>query len=120
MKTLLLIVVLLLGGMPALYARFKRVLSEGSNPQEDDATQRYGSAEGRDDIFDFDNVDVEETVPTQQGYFTYEAPEAKTSVSASPVMQSVVENEQPQTIFDLRQAVIYQTLLNNRYLNLEK
>ena len=82
--------------------------------------------EDKDDgFFDFDNVENEEAVAEPQPYFTYEAPEAdvapKTVHKPAPAQPTYMKQETTvyEPAFDLRQAVIYQTLLNNKYINAE-
>ena len=122
MKTLLLILVLLLGGASSLYARFKRTVVEDVNPSGGEEGQNYVSSEAERDFFDFDDIEAEDAVPEQPAYFTYEGPVSE--VKRDPVEAPIQQEESPMAIrpvFDLRQAVVYQTLLNNRYItNLEK
>ena len=121
MKTILLILVLLFGGMSTLYARFKRTLAEDGDPSDGSETQSYGRGTAERDFFDFDNDEAEEVnVQAQPEYFTYENPDVDVKHAPVAVQQEEPEMQmRPQ--FDLRQAVIYQTLLNNRYItNLEK
>lgn len=121
MKTLLLILVLLFGGASSLYARFKRTLAEDGNAADGSGSSDYDGGSAERDFFDFDGIEAEEAVPAQPTYFTYEdsAFEMKTeSVGASIQQEEVPVALRPA--FDLRQAVIYQTLLDNRYItNLE-
>ena len=121
MKTWLIIMIVLFGGVSALYRRLKKAFPEGGNPQDSVEPQSFvgGEAEDSDDFFDFADGEAEETVAPQPAYFTYESPEAEihTEVRPAPVVE--VAEEMPRPQFDLRQAVIYQTLLNNRYINLQ-
>ncbi len=119
MKTALLIIVLLLGGFSSLYSRFKRTLAEDGNPSDGTETQSFGSAETDDELFSFGDAEAEEANITQQeGYFTYESPEAGAKVEPVENVKQT-ESVQVQTdrpAFDLRQAVVYQTLLCNPYI----
>ncbi len=119
MKTALLILVLILGGASSLYARFKRTLAEDGNAADGSETQSYAGEEAGDDFFDLDRFELEndETAPAKPDeYFTYEAP--KVEVKTKPVeVKGADDSVQPVLqVFDLRQAVVYQTLLNNPYI----
>ena len=107
-----------------LFARFKRTLAETGDSAGD--TARTENDEDKDDgFFDFDNVETEEAVAQPQPYFTYEAPEAEVALKAmpkqAPARPKPVQQEAKvyEPAFDLRQAVVYQTLLNNKYINAE-
>ena len=101
--------------MIALYSKFKRVLAEQEGWQDEQSSERHD--EETNDFFSFED-EGEKVVVEQPSYFTYEAPDAE---QAQPrpfkanVQPAFVE-ENPQTGFDLRQAVIYQTILNNNYI----
>ena len=116
MKTTLLILAVLFGVMPMLFARFKRAMAENGSIRGGAAESEENSDAADGDIFNFEN-EAEDAVE-QQPYFTYEAPEAETA-PVQPVRAMLTEEQPQQQRFDLRQAVIYQTLLNNRYINLE-
>ena len=118
------IVLLAVSFVLPLFARFKRTLAETGDTAGD--TARTAGDESTDDgFFDFDNVESEEAVGQPQPYFTYEAPEAevapKTVRRQAPSVHKPVQQEAPvyEPAFDLRQAVIYQTILNNKYINAE-
>lgn len=131
MKTALLIIVLLLGGFSSLYSRFKRTLAEDGNPSDGTETQSFGSAETDDDLFSFGEAETDDelfsfgdaeaeeaNITQQEGYFTYETPEAGAKVEPVENVKQT-ESVQVQTdrpAFDLRQAVVYQTLLCNPYI----
>ena len=67
--------------------------------------------------FDEENA-AEEPAHEQSQYFTYETitPEDRKGRKAARMVE-VPEEEQREAAFDLRQAVIYQTVLNNPYIN---
>ena len=107
-----------------LFGKFKRTMAETGSSAGD--TEWQQSDEQKDDgFFDFDNVEAEETVAQPQTYFTYEAPEApvapKSAKKTATARPKPVQQETPvyEPTFDLRQAVIYQTLLNNKYISAE-
>ena len=79
-------------------------------------SQSFSSGETGGDFFDFDSIGAEEAIPTQREYFSYE--DAVAGEEVRPV-EKVMQEEPAQVLrpaFDLRQAVIYQTLLNNQYI----
>ena len=117
-------ILVMAGFVLPLFARFKRTMAEAADSVGD--TAHMEDDEDKDDgFFDFDNVENEEAVAEPQPYFTYEAPEAdvapKTVRKQAPTRPMSVQQEVPvyEPAFDLRQAVIYQTLLNNKYINAE-
>ena len=107
-----------------LFARFKRTMAETADSVGDTAHME-DDKDNDDGFFDFDNVESGEAVAEPQPYFTYEAPEVdvapKTVRKPAPARPTPVQQEIPvyEPAFDLRQAVIYQTLLNNKYINAE-
>ena len=116
------IILVMAGFVLPLFARFKRTMAEATDSVGD--TAHMEDDENKDDgFFDFDNVENEEAVAEPQPYFTYETLEAdvapKTAHKQAPVRPTSVQQEAPvnEPAFDLRQAVIYQTLLNNKYIN---
>ena len=118
------IILLMAGFVLPLFARFKRTLAETGNSAS--GTAHMEDEEDKDDsFFDFDNVETEEAVAQPQPYFTYEAPEAdvtpKTVLKQAPARPKPVQQDSKvyESAFDLRQAVIYQTVLNNKYINAE-
>ena len=115
MKTLLFILAVLFGVMPMLYARFKRIVAESGDTQYSDEPEDYDGGMAEDSFFNFGETEVEES-PVQQPYFTYETPGADFATTVSK-REAPAAMEEPAATpqFDLRQAVIYQTLLNNRY-----
>ncbi len=101
--------------MIALYSKFKRALDEQGGWQDEQSTERPD--EEINDFFSFED-EGEKVVVEQPSYFTYEAPEVA-QAQPSPFkasMQPAMVEETPQTGFDLRQAIIYQTILNNNYI----
>lgn len=110
MKYLLLILFVAISFVPSMLARAKRRAVEAT------AVDDEPSYDGQDDsFFDFDEPEVE--TEKQPSYFTYEASEVETK-TAEPIVQAAVPVEEPvRPTFDLRQAVIYQTLLTNNYIN---
>ena len=114
MKSLLLILFVLLGGMSALYTRFKRVLAESEGRQDEN---EYEPQPCYENPF-VDEDECECAAARQEEYFTYETadePMAENEEASVPVMS--LEEPVPQFAFDLRQAVVYQAVLNNRYIN---
>ena len=101
--------------MIALYSKFKRVLAEQEGWQDEQSSERPD--EETNDFFSFED-EGEKVVVEQPSYFTYEAPDAEqTQLRPSKAnVQPAIMEETPQTGFDLRQAVIYQTILNNNYI----
>ena len=123
MKGLWIILVMASFVLP-LFAHFKRTMAETTDSVGD--TAHMEDDEDKDGgFFDFDNVENEEAVAEPQAYFTYEAPE--TEVAPQTVRRQAQARPRPvqqevkvyEPVFDLRQAVIYQTLLNNKYINAE-
>lgn len=101
--------------MIALYSKFKRVLAEQEGWQ--DAQSEKRPDEDTNDFFSFED-EGEKVVVEQPSYFTYEAPVAE-QAQPRPFKankQPVFVEETAQMGFDLRQAVIYQTILNNNYI----
>ena len=118
------IILVMAGFVLPLFARFKRTMAETTDSVGD--TAHMEDDEDKDDgFFDFDNVETEEAVAQPQPYFTYEAPEAdvtpKTVLKQAPARPKPVQQDAKvyESAFDLRQAVIYQTVLNNKYINAE-
>ena len=118
------IILLMAGFVLPLFARFKRTMAETGDSVS--GTAHVEDEEDKDDsFFDFDNVETEEAVAQPQPYFTYEAPEAEvapqTVLKQAPACPKPVQQEAKvyEPAFDLRKAVIYQTLLNNKYINAE-
>lgn len=120
MKSLLFILVMVFGGMSLLYARFKRFVQE-----EGVHSESYSNVDGdgdtaNDDFFSFDTIETEEIVDSKPEYFSYETLEMPTEDKQKiETIVPVVEEESPRFMFDLRQAVVYHALLDNRYINLE-
>ena len=112
MKLTLLILFIAISLMPSLFSYMKKGMA-GKPMMETD---------GEDDdngFFGFDEENVAmEPEHVQPQYFTYEtlSSEDGNRREDTPVMEESVE-EQRVPAFDLRQAVIYQTVLNNQYIN---
>lgn len=120
MKSLLFILVMVFGGMSLLYARFKHFVQEESDHSEAYSNMNGDGATENDDFFSFDANETEEVVNSKPEYFSYETLEIPTEDKQKiETVVPVVEEELPRFMFDLRQAVVYQALLNNRYINLE-
>ena len=100
--------------MFSLYRRFKRSIA-------DSATEVTDEAYDNQDIYEDTDFEHEEPAASSNPYFSYEyeTPAAKSTPKPQP--ETV---QQPQTPlatgwngFDLKQAVIYQTVLNNHYID---
>ncbi len=119
MKGVLITLVIVGYAVLSLYKRFKRTLAEETTSVAGD-TMEYEDVETSEES----NFSFEESAPSNNPYFSYEyeapAPSAKTESSkSSEVINCSV---QPQSVFDwngfnLRQAVVYQTILNNHYID---
>lgn len=112
MKTILIILFVAISLMGSLYKRFKRLTAEAEN-ESMESEQTY------------DEVDDTVDEPSMQSapYFSYEFDiPAEKPVERAKKPQPVA-NVQPvaaverNNIFDLRQAVIYQTVLCNPYID---
>ena len=98
----------------SMYSKFKKAIAEQSVLVDDSA----GEMQEDDDLFS-----EEEPVSMEENpYFTYEAESVETPVCSRPrvkpqpvVVAAAEENVRPQ--FDLRQAVIGQMILSNKYIN---
>lgn len=118
------IILVMAGIVLPLFGKFKRTMAE-TGSSADDTEWQQSDEQNDDGFFDFDKVEAEETVAQPQPYFTYEAPEApvtpKAAKKATKACPKPVQQETPayEPAFDLRQAVIYQTLLNNKYISAE-
>lgn len=111
------------GLIPTLMAGAKKAAaSRGVGTDNSDEFSEADDNEA-DDFFSFDEDEPKQTVAQQPGYFTYEDPNVDISSVKPAVQQPVVipavEEQPAASAFDLRQAVIYQTLLNNKYINAE-
>ena len=116
MKIMLLILFVALGSMSALYRRFKRVLDESGDVDGGSEQQSFGGIDVESEPTGYGDFEYEEPVVQKTPYFTYEAPEVNVP-KAKPVVEPVIVEERPQhKSFDLRQALIYQTILNNPYI----
>lgn len=111
MSTVFLTLLVVASIMLSLYSRFKKVLAEQEGMQEEAAYAAPAEAENE-----------------EQEYFTYETLESLDSndfPTAEPVCRPAVAAETVAPLveepvasgFDLRRAVIYQTILNNRNIN---
>ncbi len=111
------IIMLLVAGsfLWSLYKRFKRTLAETAS---DDMTENQPSSGHYDET-------VEESDLSSSPYFSYEydiPADQKTETvkgtqrPSAPKPQPVMATERSMA-FDIRQAVIYQTILNNPYLD---
>ena len=118
MKAIWFILIVALSFLPSLLATAKKSRMASAPVLDDEEESSDGSED--DGFFSFD--DEEPEVVEQSPYVAYEAPQPEVQRTPKPAPASVqVEPEELQTrpAFDLRQAVIYQTLLNNRYINAE-
>ena len=112
MKWIWLIVFVALTFIPSLAASKKRAQAAAAVNDDSDREDM------EDSFFNFDEVEAEEAAPAPEPYFTYEAPQAEVE-HVAPV-STVVATEEPATpAFDLRSAIIYQTVLSNKYISLE-
>ena len=118
MNTFWLILLVAVTLLPTLLAGAKKARASRAAAYDEVAD---GAEESNDDSFF--NFDTEEQREVEQpSYFTYEAPEPEVRRAPKPAqapVRTVVEEPQPRPAFDLRQAVIYQTVLDNRYINAE-
>ncbi len=118
-----LILLVAFGLMPTLLAGAKKAAaSRGIGADDSDEHMEADDSED-DSFFSFDEDETEKAAAQQPNYFTYEdlntdVPTVRPKAQRTVVMP--VEEERPTSpAFDLRQAVIYQTLLNNKYINAE-
>ena len=112
MKWIWLIVLLVFTFIPSLVTLKKRTQAAAAFDAGSD------SEDTEDSFFNFDDVEAEEAAPAQAPYFTYEAPQAEVDPVALVSTVAAVE-EQTRPAFDLRSAIIYQTVLTNKYISLE-
>jgi hypothetical protein len=112
MKTILIILFVAISLMGSLYKRFKRLTVETENESME-----------HEQTFDEADDKVDEPSMQSASYFSYEYDiPAEKPVMKEKKPQPVV-NEQPvavferNNVFDLRQAVIYQTVLCNPYID---
>ncbi len=113
MKWVLIILFVALSFIPSLMARKRTAVAA------DDAQDAYDggsdSDSQEDDFFNFGETEAEEVAPDPEPYFTYEAPQTK----VDPVVEvaTVASQEEHATpAFDLRSAIVYQTVLTNKYI----
>ena len=99
--------------MLSLYRRFKRTLDNSAQ------TDTVGD-EAYDDQVDHDEPSFayEESAEPSSPYFSYEYETTEPVVKKAPIVepQLQVDTAPQRNRFDLRQAVIYQTVLNNHYI----
>lgn len=114
MNTFWLILLVAVTLLPTLLSGAKKARANRAASYDEAADS--GEETMNDDFFGFDTEEAESV--EQPSYFTYEAPDAEVQHAPKPA-QPVLEEQQPRPAFDLRQAVIYQTVLNNRYINAE-
>jgi hypothetical protein len=112
MKWIWLIVFLAFSFIPSLMARKKNAAASAAYGDDSD------SEETEDNFFNFDEVEAEEAAPAPEPYFTYEAPQAEVD-HVAPVAATIVEEPATTPAFDLRQAIVFQTILTNKYISLE-
>ena len=113
--TIVLIIAGFGGGLVKLFGSKNQVDSE-----ESAQPASYPAWEAEADDFE---EEIEE-VPEENPYFTYEMPEqtyapAAASVPHEPMAPAVPEAVQANEAFDLRKAIIYQTILQNNYSHFE-
>ena len=121
MKITWLILLVAFTFLPTLLAGAKKA-RVGRSIEADSVDAESDEEDMDDGFFSFDAEESAEEAVEEPSYFTYEAPEPEkkeTSSQAPAPVQVVVEEPLQRTVFDLRQAVIYQTVLNNRYINAE-
>ncbi len=114
MKFTLIMLFVALSFVGSLYKRFKRTIAETADADRQDDMQ-----------FDEQEPVFEQESTQENPYFSYEY-EQPTSPSPAPVQVKkqrvaaaplfVTASEQPSD-FDLRQAVVFQTILNNPYID---
>ena len=117
MKWIWIIVFVAFTFLPSLMARKKRLLdaAAGTHDAYDNGSE---NEDVEDSFFNFDDVEAEEAAPASEPYFTYEAPQAEVE-HVAPVSTVVATEEPAMPAFDLRSAIIYQTVLTNKYIALE-
>lgn len=119
MKITWLILLVALTFLPTLMAGAKKARA-GRYNEADGGDVDSADGDMDDGFFSFDEDKSMEEAVEEPSYFTYETlePEVKTASKQDPApVQAAVEEPQQRPVFDLRQAVIYQTVLNNRYIN---
>jgi len=121
MKTFLIIMLAVLW---VGYKAYKGVRKTFADPEETVGTPTFShdeTAEEPENPFVYEYEEEPSTFEEEEkaaGYYTYETTEAPAAQPETPRVAAMVaevpevESEQP---FDLRQAVIYQTILHNKY-----
>ncbi len=113
MKLTLLIIFIAISILPSLLAYMKRGMVKETVVPEMEGEEKDNGFFG----FDEENA-AEEPAHEQSQYFTYETITSEDRKGRKAArMVEVPEEEQREAAFDLRQAVIYQTVLNNPYIN---
>lgn len=116
MNWLWIIALVLITFVPSLAAR-KKVAQAAANDMQD-AYGDSGESDDQEDVFfNFGDTEAEEVAPEPKPYFTYEAPQAEVNHVDQVVVAPVEESAAPA--FDLRRAIIYQTVLTNKYTSNE-
>lgn len=117
MNWIWLIVFVALSFLPSLLSGKKRVQTSVADTQDAYGNSGVGE-EMEDGFFGFDDSETEEAAPESEPYFTYEAPQAEFE-HVEPVSTVVVSEESAMPKFDLRSAIIYQTVLTNKYIAMD-
>ena len=117
MKITWLILIVALTFLPTLLAgakkaRVGRVIETDNDDSDNDEDTND------DGFFSLDDEEPAEEAVKEPSYFTYETLEPETKQAPAPV-QVAVEEPLQRPVFDLRQAIICQTVLDNRYINAE-
>ena len=114
MKLIWLIVFIALSFLPMIFGKKKAQNIASANEAEDES----GEEMQEDSFFNFGETEAEEVVaPEPNTYFTYEDPKVEVSHESQEV--SAVTEETQMPAFDLRSAIVYQTVLTNKYTSLE-
>ena len=116
MSSVWIILILFLGGMSMFYGRAKHAMVADTSAQENGDINEYGDNENDNSVSHYDN-EWDEVVASRPEVFSYETPKGM-STPMSKAEETMPLQEQPvASHFDLRQAVIYQTVLSNNYIN---
>ncbi len=115
MKTVIILLLVFGSFVLSLYKRFKRTLAEAGDNADADG-QYYESTDEAEE--------ASETASAPYFSYEYDAPKQKApawDVKPEPVAavkaQVTEVSQTKDSVFDLRQAVVYQTVLNNPYIN---
>ena len=116
MSSVWIILLLFLGGMSMFYSRAKRAMAADTSAQESNVSE---DGDNQDDSFvSYIDNEWDEAVASQPEVFSYETKKGM-STPMSKAEETIPLEQPPAPRFDLRQAVIYQTVLSNNYINSE-